>query len=1113
MRKNKSFAIPVLLFVLLHPLVTYAQVRLPQLIADHMVLQRDVVNPIWGWAAPAEKITLSFNGWKYKTIAAADGSWQVRLPATRAGGPYTLDIRAEGPHSLDIRAGNHIVINDILFGDVWFCSGQSNMVLPMERVKEKYPEEVAQAEFPMIRNFFVPTAADVAGVHEDLPPSKWVEATPKNVLAFGAATWFFAKALYLKYHIPIGIINSSVGGMPIQAWISAAGLKDLSVYADRVARFRDSTYLDSLLRSSAVRTVPEPPPHRPDLGLAGPVKWYDSNYVPSGWHKFWLPGFWADQGVKGLNGVVWFRKEIEVPPSMAGKPAKLFIGRIIDADETYVNGVKVGNITYQYPPRRYDVPAGLLKAGKNILTVRVTNTSGKGGFEPDKRYELTDGITHIDIRGDWQYKVGQVFPARNRVADGVSSFNPQNEPTGLYNTMVAPATNARIKGFLWYQGEANTGDPKDYRRLLPALIADWRNQWRQGELPFLYVQLPNFMEVQYSPSESQWAELREAQLRALSVPGTAMVVTIDVGEWNDLHPLDKKDVGERLALAARHLAYGEDTLVFSGPIYRSARVDGNKIIVRFTNTGSGLLVKGGGELGGFAIAGADRKFVWAEARVEGDSVIVFSDEVDNPLYVRYAWADNPESANLYNVEGLPASPFSTDDQYAPPVTYTAEQDHADMMKQLGIVTLRAGPSGDEKAVNHANYDEALANPYPNLPDVLVLKNGKKVTKSAQWWNQRRPELVEDFGREVYGRVPAGVPRVNWTVKATDRELVGGTPVISKQLVGQVDNSAYPLIDVNIRMTLVLPANATAPVPLLMLFARTVSPTPVPAAPGVGTVSAGSGPARGAGDPPTAEQLIADGWGYILIDPNSIQADNGAGITRGIIGLVNKGQPRKPDDWGALRAWAWGAARALDYLEASEPMVDTKHVGIEGVSRYGKAALVTLAFEPRFAMGLIGSSGEGGAKLLRRNFGEAVESLTGGEYYWMAGNFMKYGASEAVFGSKTAGDLPVDAHELIALCAPRLVFISYGVPGQGDAKWLDQQGSYMAAVAAGPVFQLLGARGLGVSGDYHSEKMPPVNTGLLDGQLAWRQHDGGHTDAPNVKYFIQWADKFMGRPAK
>ncbi|HTI11502.1 MAG TPA: hypothetical protein VL832_23170 [Puia sp.] len=445
-------------------------------------------------------------------------------------------------------------------------------------------------------------------------------------------------------------------------------------------------------------------------------------------------------------------------------------------------------------------------------------------------------------------------------------------------------------------------------------------------------------------------------------------------------------------------------------------------------------------------------------------------------------------------------PAAEKGQYRPPITYTAGQDHDDMMKQLGIKSLRPGPSGDEKAPNHANYDTALANPYPDLPEVLTLKNGKKVNTPTLWWNQRRPEIVEDFEREVYGRIPAGVPRVTWTTKVKDEELVGSIPVIAKQLIGQVDNSAYPLIDVNINMTLVLPANAKAPVPLLMLFARSILPS---------QTAAGAGPPRYTTDPPAAQQLIADGWGYILIDPNSIQADNGAGITRGIIGLVNKGQPRKPDDWGALRAWAWGAARALDYLETSEPMVDAKRVGIEGVSRYGKAALVTLAFEPRFAMGLIGSSGEGGAKLHRRNWGEAVESLTGGEYYWMAGNFMKYGASEAGFGARTAKDLPVDSHELIALCAPRLTFISYGVPEQGDAKWLDQQGSYMAAVAAGPVFKLLGAKDLGLSNDYRTEKMPPVNTGLLDGQLAWRQHDGGHTDAPNVKYFIRWADKFIG----
>jgi len=263
-----------------------------------------------------------------------------------------------------------------------------------------------------------------------------------------------------------------------------------------------------------------------------------------------------------------------------------------------------------------------------------------------------------------------------------------------------------------------------------------------------------------------------------------------------------------------------------------------------------------------------------------------------------------------------------------------------------------------------------------------------------------------------------------------------------------------------------------------------------------------------GDLPNTWQLIGAGWGFVLFDPASVQADNGAGITRGIIGLVNKGQPRKPEDWGALRAWGWGAARGLDYLE-TDPAVDAKHVGIDGVSRYGKAALVTMAFDRRFAMVLVGSSGKGGATLLRRNFGEAVESLTGGEYYWMAGNFMKYGASEATFGSKTPNDIPVDSNELIALCAPRLTFISYGAPAKGDAKWLDHEGSFMATIDASRVFELLGAKGLDIPGDYRTAKMPPINEGHLDGQLAWRQHDGGHTDAPNMKWFIQWADKFIG----
>ena len=434
-----------------------------------------------------------------------------------------------------------------------------------------------------------------------------------------------------------------------------------------------------------------------------------------------------------------------------------------------------------------------------------------------------------------------------------------------------------------------------------------------------------------------------------------------------------------------------------------------------------------------------------------------------------------------------------------------------MKEQLGIKALRPGPGGRAGATNSANYDPAKANPYPELPEVLTLKNGQKVTTPETWWKQRRPEIVEDFEREIFGRVPKNVPKVTWTVvtQATDR-VVGGIPVLAKQLVGHVDNSSCPSIKVDIQMTLVTPAQSKSPVPLLMMFGGGFGGNGFPRRAGEPAPTnrfAAFGGGTNAG-PSSTEQLIAAGWGFATINPNSIQADNGAGLTKGIVGLVNKGQPRKPDDWGSLRAWAWGAARGLDYLE-TEPAVDAKKVGIEGVSRYGKAALVTMAFEPRFAMVLVGSSGEGGAKLHRRNFGEAVENLTAsGEYHWMAGNFLKYGAAESTLGSKNAGDLPVDAHELIALCAPRFTFISYGVPEKGDANWLDQQGSYMATVAAGPVFRFLGAHDIGEKENYRTAKMPPVNTGLLDGELAWRQHDGGHEDRSNMKYFIAWANKFI-----
>ena len=439
-----------------------------------------------------------------------------------------------------------------------------------------------------------------------------------------------------------------------------------------------------------------------------------------------------------------------------------------------------------------------------------------------------------------------------------------------------------------------------------------------------------------------------------------------------------------------------------------------------------------------------------------------------------------------------------------PLQLTAQQDHKKMMELLKIESLRPGANGNNRnAPNAANYDESKANPYPNLPDPLTLKNGEKVTTPDVWWTRRRPEIVEDFDREVYGRVPKDVPAVTWEATGTTRETIGGVPVVTKKLAGHIDNSRCPQIQVDIQLTLTTPADAQGPVPVMMEFGFGGF-GPRPGDPGASKAGAPAGKAAPPGGRGQSwqQQVLTKGWGYAIIVPNSIQADNGAGLTKGIIGLCNKGQPRKPDDWGSLRAWAWGASRALDYFE-TDKAVDARQVGIEGLSRYGKAALVAMAYDPRFAIGFIGSSGEGGAKLHRRTFGELVENLTGsGEYHWMAGNFLKYG------GPLTPGDLPVDAHELIALCAPRPTFISYGAstgPG-AEGQWVDQRGSFMAAVAAGPVFKLLG------KGDLGTSEFPEVETGLTDGELAFRQHRGGHTTGPNWPTFLAFADRYIKGPA-
>jgi sialate O-acetylesterase len=623
---------------------TKADVKLPRLLSNGVVLQRDSKVKLWGWADPGEKVTVTLLKKNYSGKANSEGAWQILLPPQKAGGPYELTFKGK----------NEIKLTDVLFGDVWVLSGQSNMTILMERVKERYPEEIANANYPEIRNFFVSTLTNLEKPVDDLPSGEWKTATAPNILSFGALAYFFSKKIYEKYHVPIGIINTSVGGTPIEAWISEQGFKDFPAIQKIIARNKSAAFRDSLQRN---RPIPVRKTTQ-DKGQVENPKWYESSYVPKGWHNINVPGYWEDQGVKNLNGVVWYRREIDVPASMTGVPAKLFLGRIIDSDFAYVNGQQVGNITYQYPPRRYEIPAGLLKPGKNVLVVRVNNDGGKGGFVPDKPYYMVANGQNIDLKGTWQYKVGEVFEPRTMGGGG--GFSAQNQPTALFNAMVAPLKNQTAKGFLWYQGETNADQPKAYKKLLPALINDWRAQWGLGELPFFYVQLPNYMDVNYLPEESNWAEMREAQLQALSVPNTAMAVTIELGEWNDIHPLNKKDVGERLALCALNMVYGDKTLEYMGPIFQSAKIEGNKIVASFTHTGSGLISIDGEPLSRFEIAGADRKFVWADAKIVGTTVEVWSERVQEPKYIRYAWSDNPDGANLYNKEGLPASPFRTD---------------------------------------------------------------------------------------------------------------------------------------------------------------------------------------------------------------------------------------------------------------------------------------------------------------------------------------------------------------------------------------------------------------------------------------------------------------------
>ncbi|MGQ7944198.1 sialate O-acetylesterase [Flavobacterium sp. WC2509] len=633
----------ITLFVALFLCVSlYSQIKLPRLISDGMILQRDVKVNIWGWASPKEKVELDFNHKTYTAITAEDGKWMIVLPSQKAGGPYEMTLKAS----------NTIVLKNILFGDVWLCSGQSNMELPMERLKYKYNDVIAKANNPNIRQFLVPDQYFFEKEKLDFASGEWISANPVSVLQFSGVGYFFANEIYNKYKIPIGLINTALGGSPAESWINEEGIKKFPEYYQEYLKYKDGTLEkkidenDRKVSSNWYQLL-----NTIDIGLKN--KWSAPELEDSDWKTMKVPGYWADNELGNVNGAVWFRKEFNVSKVNASE-AKLVLGRIVDADSVYVNGHFVGTTSYLYPPRIYTFNANILKEGKNEIAIRVINNSGKGGFVIDKPYELTFVNDIIDLKGLWKYKLGATMlplPGQTFV---------RWKPVGLYNAMIAPLKNYPVKGVLWYQGESNTKKPSEYLALMETLIATWRAQWHQEKLPFLFVQLANYMESNPKPVESDWAALRQQQTNTLRVPNTGMAVTIDLGEWNDIHPLNKYDVGKRLALQAEKLVYGENNLIASGPLFKSMALQGNKLILSFSDAEKGLIAKGGTALKGFAIAGSDGKFVWAEAAIEGNKVVVSSEAIQNPEKVRYAWANNPEGANLYNKENLPASPFEAE---------------------------------------------------------------------------------------------------------------------------------------------------------------------------------------------------------------------------------------------------------------------------------------------------------------------------------------------------------------------------------------------------------------------------------------------------------------------
>ncbi len=623
-----------------------AEVRLPKIFSSNMVVQQGIEIPVWGKAENGERITVTFNNKTVKTKAGNDGKWHVKLPAQEYGGPYTLTIKGN----------NTIRFDNVLVGEVWICSGQSNMEFKVAQSKNA-EEEIATANYPEIRLFQVPHSV-AQFPEDDLSGGEWMECSPETVAEFSAVGYFFGRDIHNKLDVPVGLIHSSWGGTVAETWISPETIRNDPDFREQLIELQQMDlkgYRQAKIEQIRKILGGEIPTEDQSTENGKPV-WSALDYNDSNWKEIKTPMYWENQGYVDIDGIGWYRREIKLNEAQTNANITLHLGKIDDSDITFINGIEIGKTENQYDKERvYTIDKKYLNPGKNMIVVRVNDTGGNGGIWGDPKDQfLAIGNEKVDISGDWKFKI-------SKASVGAINVGPNSYPTLLYNAMINPLVPYGIKGAIWYQGESNAGRAKQYQRIFPSLITDWRNQWNQGDFPFLFVSLANFMKAPEQPGESTWAELREAQTKTLSLPKTGMALAIDIGEADDIHPKNKQDVGKRLALDALKIAYGKN-VVNSGPVYKSVEFKNGKAFVSFTEIGSGLQVKDKyGYLKGFAVAGPDKKFRWAKAELVGENTVaIFAEGVENPVAVRYGWADNPDDVNLYNREGLPANPFRTD---------------------------------------------------------------------------------------------------------------------------------------------------------------------------------------------------------------------------------------------------------------------------------------------------------------------------------------------------------------------------------------------------------------------------------------------------------------------